>query len=241
MILGTEPENFWRDPDRYAISAPRNQSVEAKLSRIALDDVMTLHRLQLRRKISLLLIMVALVPVVTLVQGVWPDVSWVHTAIETLGLWLILSCVFGRAWCALYIGGRKSTELVELGPYSISRNPLYLFSCLGAIGVGLRTASITLGILFVLAAIAVMLPVVRVEEMVMRRTFAAAFEAYCAKVPRFGPRFPLWRDAQALTITPRHLYRVLTDSLVFILTIPVITAIHWLQVHAVLPVLLQLP
>jgi len=214
---------------------------EVELSRIALDDVRVLHRLQLRRKVWLLLIMAIVVPVVTLVQADRPDSSWFEDAVQTFGLWLIVSCVCGRVWCALYIGGRKSTELVELGPYSISRNPLYLFSCVGAIGVGLRTGSMALGILFLLAAIAVMLPVVRVEETVMRRTFAAAFEAYCAKVPRFGPRFSLWRDAQVLTVAPRHLYRVLADSLVFALTIPIIAAIHWLQAHAILPVLLRLP
>jgi protein-S-isoprenylcysteine O-methyltransferase Ste14 len=214
---------------------------ELILSRIALDDVQVLHRLQLRRKVILGLIIACAVPVVALVQSSWPDEGLVRSAIETVALWLIVICIFGRAWCALYIGGRKSVELVEFGPYSISRNPLYLFSCMGAAGVGLRTGSMAVGALFLVAAIAVMIPVVRVEELVMTRTFGAAFDAYYAKVPRLWPRLSLWRDARILSLEPRHLYRVLGDSLFFACTIPLIGVITWLQSEGILPVLARLP
>jgi len=47
-----------------------------------------------------------------------------HEAVEGAGLALIAAAIVGRAWCTLYIGGRKLHELVTAGPYSISRNPL---------------------------------------------------------------------------------------------------------------------
>lgn len=44
--------------------------------------------------------------------------------VEHLGLVAIMVCVLGRAWCSLYIGGRKTQEIVASGPYSLCRNPL---------------------------------------------------------------------------------------------------------------------
>ena len=197
--------------------------------------------MQERRKLSLRLIVAVVVPFVALVAPDWDTRSEVASVAQTLGAWLIVLCIVGRVWCALYIGGRKSVELVELGPYSVSRNPLYLFSFAGAIGVGLRTGSLTVAAGLFVAAIAVLIPVVRIEERVMQRSFAAAFEAYCAKVPRFWPRFSLWRDAPTLSLEPRHLYRVLGDSLFFASAIPLVDAVAWLHGQGILPVLLKLP
>ena len=41
---------------------------------------------------------------------------------------MILICILGRTWATLYIGGQKQRELVTKGPYSVVRNPLYLFT-----------------------------------------------------------------------------------------------------------------
>jgi protein-S-isoprenylcysteine O-methyltransferase Ste14 len=58
---------------------------------------------------------------------------------------LLIGCAtVGRLWCAQYIAGYKNDVLVKWGPYSICRNPLYFFSLLGGIGVGLCTESFTL-------------------------------------------------------------------------------------------------
>jgi len=214
---------------------------EAKLSQITLEDVQVLHRLQVRRKLSLGALMACALPLVLLVGPSWDSASLLASLCAELGLALIGICILGRVWCALYIGGKKSVELVQAGPYSVSRNPLYLFSCLGALGVGLRTQSLSLAAFFLLAAVLVALPVIRVEELVMRRTFGAAFHEYCRRVPRFGPRLALWRDAPLLALEPRHLYRVLGDSLLFAGTVPLLALIAWLQAEQVLPVLLRLP
>lgn len=53
--------------------------------------------------------------------------------VEHLGLIAIMICIFGRASCSLYIGGRKKQEIVSNGPYSLCRNPLYVFSFIGAV------------------------------------------------------------------------------------------------------------
>ena len=52
----------------------------------------------------------------------------VQALLETGGVILILVCIVGRTWCTLYIGGNKKRELITAGPYSVVRNPLYVFT-----------------------------------------------------------------------------------------------------------------
>lgn len=58
----------------------------------------------------------------------WALASPVTGAILTgLGLILVSVAACGRLWCMLYIAGYKTQKLVTAGPYSLCRNPLYLF------------------------------------------------------------------------------------------------------------------
>ncbi|TIP81472.1 MAG: isoprenylcysteine carboxylmethyltransferase family protein, partial [Mesorhizobium sp.] len=72
----------------------------------------------------------------------WNEASSLHEVVEMIGFVLILVCIFGRLWSILYVGGRKNSELAVRGPYSITRNPLYLFSTIGAFGVGFMFGSL---------------------------------------------------------------------------------------------------
>jgi protein-S-isoprenylcysteine O-methyltransferase Ste14 len=171
----------------------------------------------------------------------WPDDGTAHEAIETVGLIAIVACIAGRAWCILYIGGRKTNELVTLGPYSVSRNPLYLFSFLGAFGVGLQSGSVTIGFLCLAIALAVFVPVVHREEKVLASHFGEAFEAYRARTPRFGPRLSAWRDAEHLSFATVLLYHTVRDGLVFACAFPLFELIGYAQDTGMLPVLLRLP
>lgn len=49
----------------------------------------------------------------------------VHRHIEAVGLLLLAICIVGRSVSSLYISGYKNAHLVDSGPYSICRNPLY--------------------------------------------------------------------------------------------------------------------
>ena len=175
------------------------------------------------------------------IQSTWPVSGMAHEAVEILGLALIALCVVGRSWCTLYIGGRKTAELVDLSPYSVSRNPLYLFSFIGAAGVGAQSGSISVAVLFAALAIAVFRPVVLIEEAALARCFGPAYQSYVSRVPRFGPRLRNWRDAEWLRTRPELFLRTLVDGLAFAAVVPLFEAIDWLQTSGYLPVLVHLP
>ncbi len=174
-------------------------------------------------------------------QSFWHSGTWAHEGIEWVGYILILACIAGRTWCSLYIGGRKKQILVQQGPYSLSRNPLYLFSVVGGIGVGLQAGSIMTGIVLGLFVLALFAVVIAQEEAFLRNRFPAEFAAYAAAVPRWGPRLSAWRDAAEVMIHPRLVLVTFRDALWFLLAIPLLEGIEMLQDGGWLPVLLQVP
>ncbi|MEJ6788160.1 isoprenylcysteine carboxylmethyltransferase family protein [Brevundimonas sp. BR2-1] len=164
-----------------------------------------------------------------------------HEYLEDFGLAMIAVCIVGRAWCSLYIGGRKKAEIVDLGPYSVSRNPLYLFSFIGAFGIGARTGSIALACAFLLIAVIVFRATVSREECWLRATFTNVYAAYEARTPRFWPDFSLWRDPEILDIRPGFFLTTLRDGLVFLLAVPVFESIEYAQTAGWIAALIQLP
>ena len=193
------------------------------------------------RKIAVLVAILALVGLALVSQSVGGvDGEW-HERVEAVGFVAMILSIVGRAWCSLYIGGRKKAEIVDRGPYSITRNPLYVFSYIGAFGIGAQSGSVTIGLGFVLAAMAVFYLTVKREEAFLEREFGAVYTAYKARTPRFWPRFSLWRDEEELTIRPSLFVTTIRDGLVFLLAIPIFELIdagqaaHWLRILVHLP------
>jgi protein-S-isoprenylcysteine O-methyltransferase Ste14 len=164
-----------------------------------------------------------------------------HELIEWLGIVLIVTCILGRTWASLYIGGRKNEELVQIGPYSISRNPLYFFSFMGAAGIGAQLGSIIIAILTAGIAVAVFYVVTKQEERVLLDRYGAAYETYLESVPRFMPSPRAWRDESILVIRPPRVLMTFADALAFLLAVPVAEFFEHLQDIGLLPVLLRLP
>ena len=201
-------------------------------------DIQTVQRI---RKVAILVALLALIGLSVVSQSIGGvDGDW-HESVEAIGLGAIVFSIVGRAWCSLYIGGRKKAEIVDRGPYSISRNPLYFFSFFGAFGMGAQTGSLTIAGLFVVAAFLVFLMTVQREEAFLSREFGERYAAYKARTPRFGPRFSLWRDESELTVRPAFFLLTIRDGLVFLPALPIFELIDmgqaegWLRVFAHLP------
>jgi protein-S-isoprenylcysteine O-methyltransferase Ste14 len=132
------------------------------------------------------------------------------------GCVLVSLGVVGRLWCALYIAGRKTSSLITLGPYSVCRNPLYLFSLLGATGVGLCADSITLAavIPFVFAII---YPItIKNEERRLLNVHGQSYADYMIAVPRFIPKWSLYREPVECKVNTKIFRREMRDAAYFI-------------------------
>lgn len=84
---------------------------------------------------------------VVLSDSAWSGATGAHEVVEVAGIGLVFICILGRLWSTLYIGSRKNQDLATRGPYSMTRNPLYFFSTIGAAGVGLMFGSLLMGAL----------------------------------------------------------------------------------------------
>lgn len=164
-----------------------------------------------------------------------------HEHIETLGLALIFLGIGGRMWATLYIGGRKAAEIVSAGPYSITRNPLYLFSSVAAAGVGAQTGSYVVMALFAILCAAAFYLVAFREERFLEHAFGSRYLAYVDRVPRFLPNPLLYRDDAQVTFHTRRFRTTMADGLVFLASIPVLEAIEYAQEVGIAPVLVLLP
>lgn len=207
---------------------------------MATAETFDLQRVQKIRKWAIGLALLAAVALALFTTTRWGDGA-VHESIEMLGLAGIVVSIIGRAWCSLYIGGRKKSEIVDKGPYSISRNPLYVFSYVGAFGVGAQTGSLTLALLFVIIAVVVFQFTIKREEAWLLNAFGEPYAAYMRRTPRFGPDFSRWRDNPSLEVRPQFFLTTLRDGLVFLLAIPIFEGIETLQAMGWPTILLPLP
>ncbi|MGI6263213.1 MAG: methyltransferase family protein [Succiniclasticum sp.] len=167
-----------------------------------------------------------------------------HLALS--GFMFLCGCVLvgigaiGRIWCAQYIAGYKNGVLVREGPYSVCRNPLYFFSFLGAIGVGLCTESLVLTLILVVLFGMEYPLVIDSEEEHLSRLFGAEYEKYRQEVPRFIPNFRLYHEPKDYVVKPKVFREAGGDVIWFIFAVGILECIEGIQEAGLLPALLQL-
>lgn len=163
-----------------------------------------------------------------------------HEMIEMTGVGLVLACIAGRMWSILYIGSRKNRDLVTSGPYSMTRNPLYFFSTLGATGIGLMLGSFVAAGVLGLAAWLVLGVTAAKEAEHLRSLFGARYDDYARRTPMFWPAPSLYCEPDEGVFSPAILRRTFLDGLVFLLAFPLIEMVEHFQDAGYLPVLYTL-
>lgn len=168
-----------------------------------------------RTSVTRLIAITAIVLVVWLPRPSWPD-EWVTESFELLGYVLLCLAACGRIWCLVFIAGRKKDLLMTEGPYSVVRNPLYVFSFLGAVGFGFAARNMLFALVIALL-FAVYYPLtVRSEERELLELFGADFREYEARTPRWIPNFRLYHEPAVLAVHPAKIRKGILDAMWFL-------------------------
>jgi hypothetical protein len=96
-----------------------------------------------------------------------------------------------RGWAAGHI--YKNAQLATSGPYSYTRNPLYLGSFLLGLGFTVASGRWILGLVFAALFLGIYFPVMRVEATSLGQIFGDEYERYRQAVPLFFPRLTPYR------------------------------------------------
>jgi protein-S-isoprenylcysteine O-methyltransferase Ste14 len=115
---------------------------------------------------------------------------------ELLAIGIVISALglAIRAWAAGHI--RKNVEITVSGPYSYTRNPLYLGSLIMCVGVCIGAGIWWVAVIFVLLFLSIYLPVMRVEAEDLRQIFPETFPDYEQNVPLIFPRLSPWKKSE---------------------------------------------
>jgi len=101
-----------------------------------------------------------------------------------------------RIWASGYI--HKNSELTVTGPYSLSRNPLYVGSFIVGTGFIIAMGVPWLGVIFLVFFVLLYWFTVRWEEVKLERLFPAQCVEYFRRVPRAIPvlRWPGYKPGE---------------------------------------------
>jgi len=176
---------------------------------------------QKRRINTLRVAMLVMVPLVLFTRPGLPLPSGLMDTIESTGMLLVIGGVLGRFWSILYIGSRKNKLVMQAGPYSICRHPLYLFSTLSVFGFGLMLGSVLLTFVMTALVLYILNDIASKEERFLRSEFGPAYDAYAARTPRIVPRLGQFSSPTEVTFNTNTLRRNFFDALVFLSLLPI--------------------
>lgn len=187
------------------------------------------QRLYIARVLSILIFILTLV-----------SVGKPHIIADIIGFMLIVIGGVGRIWSAAYISGFKSGKVVNIGPYSVVRNPLYFFSLTGFIGVGLVFGSIILTLLLVFVFFVSHWSTIIFEENKLRGLFGKDYEDYYNATPRLLPKFSQFYNPETIEFYPIKFTKTLVEATYLIFSYGAVKLIIWLHEIEFLPNLVTL-
>lgn len=175
------------------------------------------------------------VPLILFTRSAWMEPDWLFDLFELAGVFLIIGAVLGRFWAILYIGALKNKEVMQDGPYSICRHPLYFFSTMGVVGFGLMLGSFVLTAVLGGVAFVILSRTAAREEAFLRAEFGAAYDVYAARVPRIWPKFSLFQAEPTVTSSLIAVRTNFFDALVFLAFIPLAELMEGIKEAALWP------
>ncbi len=160
---------------------------------------------------------------------------------KVAGSGMLSLAAMGRIWSAAYIAGQKNRRLIQDGPYSVMRHPLYFFSFLGFLGTGLAMESLVLTATMILIFYLTHIPVMRREEERLRGLFGEEYTRYAHGVPALYPKPWMFRCPRSVELQCQAFNRAVFDAALIGLIFIGSEVLKWCHLHGVLPILLRLP
>lgn len=167
--------------------------------------------------------------------------SLIDIFFEMSGLVLLTICSMGRLWALMYISGNKSQEIITDGPYSIVRHPLYFFSLIGAVGIGLVSENLLILALIVIFYVAYYPFTIFAEEKKLENKFGEVYLEYKSKTPRFLPKPSLYRGPLLYTIKADTFVRNFISGMWFVWMYILFHILEMAQNAGFLPVYWRIP
>ena len=182
-----------------------------------------------------------LIVLICISSSLWDDKApFVSTVLFFLGTVLVGIASLGRLWCSVYIAGYKTDHLVTQGPYSMCRNPLYFFSLLGALGVGLASETLLIPFVILIAFAGYYPHVIKSETAELIRLHKSEFEIYLKEVPIFFPKISLLNEPEEYIVKPRIFKSHMFHAIWFVWFLGIIEMIEGLHELNVLPTVFKI-
>jgi protein-S-isoprenylcysteine O-methyltransferase Ste14 len=126
--------------------------------------------------------------------------SMAELAMYIIGWLFFMLYIMFRVWATLYVGGRKDNELQTDGPYSITRNPLYVGTFCLALSTACFFKSLSLFVLIFIGFIIYSRLVIKAEEGVLEDIFGDAFRQFRQSTSKFFPSFSRYHSPETITV-----------------------------------------
>ncbi len=182
-----------------------------------------------------------IIALILLTSPVWQNPGIFEFLLKAMGFIFVVVAVFGRLWSSLFICGNKTKKVVQEGPYSVTRNPLYVFSFIGATGLGLGARSLVIVGLIVIIFVFIYAQTILHEEKKLEDVLGIKYLQYKANTPRFFPDFTLYKSIPEYTVNIPVFEKAFKDAVWFFLGFGGLQIINVLHQHEFLPVLFRLP
>jgi protein-S-isoprenylcysteine O-methyltransferase Ste14 len=164
----------------------------------------------------------------------------IKTLFNHAGLLLVAIGALGRIWTSIYISGYKTDVLIAQGPYSVVRNPLYIFSFLAVLGIAISSHNL-LFLTAITGAFLIYYPfVVLNEQDELRDVHGESFERYRKETPSFIPNFKKFRQPEKYEINVRAYSRAFFDAIWFFAAYIAVDILKLLQAKHIVPILMDL-
>ncbi len=152
--------------------------------------------------------------------------TYVGLLLYWLGALAISVAALGRFWCYVYNSGKRDKVVITEGPYSVCRNPIYLFSILASVGLGLIAQSCVLPMLFGALAIVFYLHIISGEEAKMAYLHGERYTSYLGRTQRLLPTFAKFKPGVVEHLAGAGLARKLPKLAALGFTFPLVELIQ---------------